>query len=114
MSMTNALIITPNTFKQQLVWKLCGLLEKQKEKRFEFPEPIFIPNINDVIDPIEIHVIHSENGKNLIIEVWNDGQEELDDISSDLFYIEQLWSIYLACEPIYQQRFNDYSTLSDA
>jgi hypothetical protein len=43
---------------------------------------------------------------------WNtDG--EFSPYNANDFFLEQLWEVYLALEPIYQSKFNDYATFQD-
>lgn len=101
--MTNALIVTPDTFKQQLIWRMCYLLSTQKEQTF------FLGDADITLyGSVYPTTIFAKKGRELFIE-WTDEDGNTATSNAKEFYIEDLWQIYMACEPIYQQRLVDYA-----
>ena len=47
------------------------------------------------------------------VAINNDDDEGYVPYNANEFYIEQLWQVYLGCEPLYQSKFNDYATIQD-
>lgn len=104
--MTNALIVTPATFKQQLIWRMCFLLTHQPANTF------FLGDAGvEVFGGVTPTTLFSKKGKELFIE-WVDADGNTATSSADEFYIEDLWQMYMACEPLYQQRIAlDYTNI---
>lgn len=102
--MTNALVITPALFKQQLIWRICSLLSTRRGQTFSLEDA----NITAFGD-IQLTSIFAKNGRDLYI-TWIGSEDEISNTTNaNEFYIEDIWAIYMACEPIYQQRLVDYA-----
>lgn len=101
--MHNALIVTPETFKQQLIWRICYLLSSQKEQTF------FLGDADIAwYEGVFPTAIFAKKGRELFVE-WTDEDGGTATSNAKEFYIEDLWRIYMACEPIYQQRLVNYA-----
>lgn len=111
-------IITPALLKQQIINRLHALVGKLGSGYYPTDEN-GNTDLLAVIDGFEIHGVETK-GKNVYLM----GVPTDEDISINLedepvgyeannFYIEQLWQVYLACEPIYQSRLIDYASIQD-
>lgn len=112
----SSIVVTPATLKQQIIIRLNTLVNKQGGKYYTYdeqdtPKPIV------VIEDVEVYGLETK-GRDLFLmavmssDDWNfDG--EFEPYNANEFFLEQLWDVYMACEPIYQSKFNDYATIQD-
>jgi hypothetical protein len=111
-----AVVVTPATLKQQIISRMNTLVNKAGGKYYTYdsqntPKPIVI------IENVEVYGLEAK-GKDVFImavmssDDWNnDG--EFTPYNANEFFLEQLWDVYMACEPLYQIKFNDYATIQD-
>lgn len=111
------IIITPKTYKEQIIIRLRTLVGKAGGSYFPMDE-----NGNGMplaeIEGLDIHGLHVKGNELYLMTVPSDDSESwnIDDeytpYNADEFFIEQLWDVYLACEPIYHHKFLDYASAS--
>lgn len=117
----NAVVVTPQTLKHQIITRIYTLVNKSGGSYFPTDEngnaePIAI------IEGVEIQGIQTKGrnvyligfvgvptNENISINL-EDGQEPY---NANDFYIEHLWEVYLGCESLYQSRFADYGSFQD-
>lgn len=111
------IIITPKTYKEQIIIRLRTLVGREGGSYFPTnghgdAAPLA------VIEGMEIHGLEAKGQHLYLMGVPSDENisvnldDEMEPYNADQFYIEQLWQIYLACEPIYQHKFLDYASAS--
>lgn len=115
-----SIVVTPATLKHQIITRLNTLVSKVGGSYYPTDD-----NGNTkpmaVIDEMEIHGLETKGRELYVMCVPTDETVAINlDIDNDIapydandFYLEQLWDIYMACEPIYQSKFNDYATIQD-
>lgn len=109
------IIITPKTYKEQIIIRLRTLVGREGGS--------YLPTDGNgnakplaEIEGLEIHGLRVKGSDLYLLTVSSDEAESWgnnDDYTpynAEEFFIEQLWDIYLACEPIYQHKFLDYAT----
>lgn len=111
----NAIVVTPATLKQQIMIRLNTLVNKAGGEYYFQDEQGYSKPITE-IDGIEVHGVETK-GRDLYLMTVNP-EDPFDDenyvpYNANEFFIEQLWQVYLGCEPLYQSRFNDYATFQD-
>lgn len=106
-SMANALIVTPPVFKHQLINKISAMLDRRENYEYKFNDDVnldltfnLVANVPLTTDCVAIR----QHGRDLLI-IGSDG----DNHSANDFYIESLWDLYNACEPIYPARMENYA-----
>lgn len=111
-----SIVVTPKTLKEQVIIRMNTLINKAGGDYYTYddegtPKPIV------VIEDVEVYGLETK-GRDLFLmavmssDDWNfDG--EFEPYNANEFFLEQLWDVYMACEPIYQSKFNDYATIQD-
>jgi hypothetical protein len=111
----SAIVVTPATLKQQIIIRLTTLVNKQGGEYYFFGEDGYTNPVVD-IEGMEVHGLETK-GRDvylLMIDPENPmNNEDYIPYNANEFYIEQLWSVYMACEPIYSSKFNDYATFQE-
>lgn len=111
------IIITPKTYKEQIIIRLRTLVGKAGGSYFPTDENGYTTPLAE-IEGLDIHGLHVKGNELYLMTVPTEDSESwnIDDeytpYNADEFFIEQLWDIYLACEPIYQHKFLDYASAS--
>ena len=116
----NAIVVTPATLKQQIIIRLNTLVNKAGGGYYFQDDDGYSKPITE-IDGVEIHGIETKGRELYLMTVStdpdvvinNDDDEGYVPYNANEFYIEQLWQVYLGCEPLYQSRFNDYALFQD-
>ena len=112
-----AIVVTPATLKHQIITRLNTLVSKQGGGYYPTDEKGKTKALT-MIEGMEIHGIETKGRDVYIFGVPTDDDvanntEDAEPYNANEFYLEQLWEIYMACEPIYQSRFNDYASFQD-
>ena len=117
-SHATAIVITPSTLKHQLITRLNTLVKKEGGTYYPTDESGYTNPLTE-IEGMEVHGIEVK-GRDVYLmmvstdpDVANNTDEDYTPYNANEFYIEQLWQVYMACEPIYQSKFNDYATIQD-
>lgn len=112
----NAIVITPSTLKQQIIIRLHTLINKQGGEYYFFDDEGYTKSAVE-IEGMEIHGLETKGRDLYLLGVppENDPNAEGQYIpyNATEFFIEQLWDVYVACEPIYASKFNDYANFQD-
>lgn len=116
----NAIVVTPATLKQQIIIRLHTLVNKQSGAYYQTDEKGYSKPMVE-IEGLEIHGLETKGRDVYLMTVStdpdvvnnNDDDEPYVPYNANEFYLEQLWDIYMACEPIYQSKFNDYAAIQD-
>jgi len=116
----SSIIITPPMLKQQILIRLYTLLGKVDGKYYPEDESGFTIPLT-IIEGMEIHGLETRDREVYLMAVPTDDVESVNvetengmiPYNAKEFYLEQLWEVYVACEPIYISRFNDYGTFQD-
>lgn len=113
-----AVVVTPATLKQQIISRINTLVSKAGGQYFKTDSNGFsIPMIE--IEGLEVYGIESRGREVYLMtidsdeDIQNNQDEAYIPYNANEFYIEQLWVVYLACEPLYQSKFNDYATFQE-
>lgn len=108
------IVITPKTYKEQIIIRLRTLVGKAGGSYFPQNEDgVGVPLT--VIEGMKVDGLEVKGNELYLMCVPSyenmptDGSVELEPYNANDFFIEQLWEIYLACEPIYQHKFLDYA-----
>jgi hypothetical protein len=115
----NAIAITPPTLKQQIIIRLNTLIKKEGGEYYFHKVDMKSTNSVIEIEGMKIHGLKTKDRDLYVIavstneDVINNTDEKYITYNAKEFYIEQLWEIYIACNPIYQSKFNDYATTQD-
>lgn len=115
-SHVTSIIITPKTLKEQIIIRMATLINKAGGEFYKYddtntPTPIV------TIEDVDVYGVETKGRDVYLMTVvnsdeWNtDG--EFTPYNANDFFLEQLWEVYLALEPIYQSKFNDYATFQD-
>lgn len=113
-----SIVVTPATLKHQIIIRLHTLLSKVGGKYYHEDESGHTIPLT-TIEGMEIHGLETKGRDVYLMGVPADEniamnlEDEHGPYNADEFYVEQLWEIYMACEPIYQSKFNDYGTMQD-
>lgn len=121
-SMTNALIIMPSTYKQQLIYRIGALLQNQRNRSYSFDEN---SKVQPTVFGYNVMTIESyDNGRGLTattaMPADTPRDHPLEDFSPQLtptkidatqLFIEQLFDIYVGLQDIYETKFQDYSAI---
>jgi hypothetical protein len=110
-----SIIITPPMLKQQIIIRMNTLINKAGGKYYDhdvhgMPKPL------TTIEDVDVYGVET-NGRDVYLmavvntDVWNpDG--DFTPYNANEFFLEQLWNVYLALEPIYESKFNDYANFN--
>jgi hypothetical protein len=112
----SAIVVTPATLKHQIITRINTLVNKAGGDYYTYnddgtPTPLVTIEGNDVFG------LETKGRDVFIMSVpfgddWNaDG--EFIPYNANEFFLEQLWEIYLACEPIYSSKMVDYGSLQE-
>lgn len=113
-----SIVITPALLKEQIIIRLHTLVGKAGGSYFPTDEKGHTKPLA-VIEGVEIHGIETKGRDVYLLGVPTDEniainlEDEVEPFNANEFYIEQLWQVYLGCEPLYVSRFNDYATFQD-
>ena len=113
-----SIVITPPMLKQQIIIRLNTLVGKRGGSYFPMDEKGNTKPIA-VIEGVEIHGLETKGRDVYLMGVPTDENiainldDEVEPYNANEFYLEQLWQVYLGCEPIYESRFNDYASFQD-
>jgi hypothetical protein len=112
----SAIVVTPATLKHQIITRINTLVKKSGGSYYEYdeqnmPKPLVTIEGNDVFGL-------ETKGRDVFImsvpygDEWNTDGDFIPYNATE-FFVEQLWEIYMACEPIYLSKFNDYATFQE-
>lgn len=111
-----AIVVTPATLKHQIITRINTLVGKTGGKYYTYDDQN-MPKPITIIEDVEVYGLETK-GKDVYLmavltsDEWNtDG--ELAPYNANEFFLEQLWDVYMALEPIYQSKMVDYGTLQD-
>lgn len=113
----NAVVVTPQTLKHQIITRIYTLVSKSGGSYYPEDEGGSTKPITNTMN-MEVHGLET-NGRGLyLVGIPNDETISIDldkkmKVSADEFFIEELWEVYMGCEPLYQSRFADYGTFQD-
>ena len=113
-----SIVVTPATLKHQIITRINTLVGKQGGAYYPTDEKGHTKPLA-VIEGMEIHGIETKGRDVYLLGVPTDEniainlEDEVEPFNANEFYLEQLWQVYLGCEPLYQSRFNDYATFQD-
>lgn len=113
-----SIVITPPMLKQQIIIRLHTLVSKAGGDYYPTDEKGNTKPLA-VIEGMEIHGIETKGRDVYLLGVPTDEniainlEDEVEPFNANEFYLEQLWQVYLGCEPLYQSRFNDYAAFQD-
>ena len=114
----NAIVVTPATLKHQIITRINTLVNKEGGSYYPTDENGNTKPIT-VIEGVEIHGLETKGRDVYLMGVPNDENvainldDEHEPHNANEFYLEQLWEVYLGCEPIYASKFNDYASFQD-
>lgn len=114
----SSVVITPTLLKGQIIIRLHTLVSKQGGSYYPSDEKGYAKPLA-IIEGMEIHGIEIKGRDVYLMTVPSDPdisinlEDDYAPYNANEFYIEQLWVIYLACEPIYISRFTDYGAIQD-
>jgi hypothetical protein len=112
----SAIVVTPATLKHQIITRINTLVKKSGGSYYEYDEQN-MPKPLVTIEGNDVFALETKGRDVFIMSVpygdeWNtDG--DLIPYNATEFFVEQLWEIYMACEPIYLSKFNDYATFQE-
>lgn len=113
-----SIVATPATLKHQIITRLNTLVNKVGGVYYPTDASGNTKPIAE-IEGVEIHGLETKGRGVYLIGVPTDEtlamnlEGENEPYNADEFYLEQLWEVYLGCEPIYQSKMVDYGTLQD-
>lgn len=112
----NAIVVTPATLKHQLVTRLHTLVSQSGGKYFPKDDE-GIPTQVEVVNGIYIYGIQVKGRNVYFMGVPSDehiaigADDELYSYDANDFYIEQIWDVYLGCEPLYKMKHYNYGEI---
>ena len=113
-----SIVITPPMLKAQIIIRIHTLISKQGGSYYPTDEKGNTQPLA-VIEGYEIHGLETKGRDVYLMGVPTDEsiainlEDESEPYNANEFYLEHLWQVYLACEPIYVSRFNDYASFQD-
>lgn len=113
-----AIVITPALLKEQIIIRLHTLIYKSGGSYYPTDEKGNTKPLA-VIEGMEIHGIQTKGRDVYLMGVPTDENiainldGETEPYNANEFFIEHLWQIYMACEPIYVSKFVDYAAIQD-
>ena len=113
-----SIIITPPMLKEQIIIRLHTLLSKRGGSYYPTDDKGHTQPLA-VIEGYEVHGLETKGRDVYLMGVPTDENiainldDEVEPYNANEFYLEHLWQVYLACEPIYVSRFNDYASFQD-
>jgi len=113
-----SIVITPPMLKEQIILRLRTLIAKQSGSYYPTDSSgNTVPLAT--IEGMEIHGIETKGNSVYLMAVPSDenisinNDDNPEPYNANEFFIEHLWQIYMACEPIYQSKFVDYASIQD-
>lgn len=113
-----SIVVTPATLKHQIITRLNTLIGKSGGAYYPTDEKGYTKPLTE-IEGMEVHGLETK-GRDVYLmtiptdeDAHNNMEEDYEPYNANEFYIEQLWQVYMSCEPIYQSKFNDYGTIQD-
>jgi hypothetical protein len=113
-----AIVVTPATLKHQIITRLNTLVSKTGGAYYPTDDGGYTRPLAE-IEGMEVHGLETK-GRDVYLmcipsdeDAANNMEEDYEPYNANEFYLEQLWEIYLGCEPIYQSKFNDYGSIQD-
>ncbi len=112
-----SIVVTPATLKHQIITRLHTLIGKVGGGYFPTDDAGNAQPMAD-IEGLEVYGLEVKGRDVYLMTVntehpWDDTNEGYDPYNANEFYLEQLWDVYMACEPIYQTKFNDYGSIQE-
>ena len=113
-----AIVVTPATLKHQIITRLNTLVSKTGGAYYPTDDGGYTKPLAE-IEGMEVHGLETKGRDVYLMTIPTDETAAInmeDDYlpyNANEFYLEQLWEIYLGCEPIYQSKFNDYGSIQD-
>jgi hypothetical protein len=112
----SAIVVTPATLKHQIITRINTLVKKAGGSYYQYDEQN-MPKSLASIEGNDVYGIET-NGRDvyLMTTLENDPGNTGGDFvpyNANEFFIEQLWDIYVACEPIYTTKFHDYGVMNE-
>lgn len=115
-----SIVVTPATLKHQIITRLNTLVGKAGGEFYPTDEKGNTKPLT-TIDGMEVQGIESKGRSVYLMCVPSDEtvainldiEEGIAPYDANDFYLEQLWDVYMACEPIYQSRMVDYGSMQD-
>lgn len=112
----NAVVVTPQTLKHQIITRIYTLVNKSGGS--------YYPEDGGSTKPIattmnmEVHGLETKDRSVYLVGVPNDESITINldqkmKVSANEFFIEELWEVYMGCESLYQSRFADYGSFQD-
>lgn len=111
----SAIVVTPATLKQQIIIRLNTLVNKEGGEYYFYDDEGYTKPAVE-IEGMEIHGLETKGREVYLLGVPTEGETNTDGYipyNATEFFIEHLWEIYMACEPIYQSKFNDYASFQE-
>lgn len=113
-----SIVVTPSTLKHQIITRLNTLVNKAGGSYYPTDDKGYTKPLAE-IEGMEVQGLETKGRDVYLMTVSTDettnvnAEEDYTPYDAKEFYLEQLWEIYMACEPIYQSKFNDYATIQD-
>lgn len=114
----NAIVVTPATLKQQIIIRINTLVNKAGGEYYFYDDEGYTKPAVE-IEGMEIHGVETKGREVYLLGVTSEGEGsspsegEYTPYNATEFFIEHLWEIYMACEPIYVSKFNDYASFQE-
>jgi hypothetical protein len=110
-----SIIVTPPTLKQQIIIRMNTLVNKAGGKYYDHDEQ-GMPKPLTTIEDVDVYGVETNGRDVYLMAVVNTDEWNTDDdftpYNANEFFLEQLWNVYLALEPIYESKFNDYANFN--
>ena len=113
-----SIVVTPATLKHQIITRLNTLVSKSGGAYYPTDDSGYTKTIVE-IEGMEVHGLETKGRDVYLMTIptdetaANNMEDDYLPYNANEFYLEQLWEIYLGCEPIYQSKFNDYGSIQD-
>jgi hypothetical protein len=112
----SAIVVTPSTLKHQIITRINTLVNKAGGDYYTYnddgtPTPLV------TIEDVEVYGLETKGRDVFLMAVvnsdeWN-GDGDFTPYNANDFFVEQLWDVYVACEPIYSSKMVDYGSLQE-
>lgn len=113
-----SIVVTPSTLKHQIVTRLNTLVNKVGGSYYPTDDNGYTKPLAE-IEGMEVQGLETKGRDIYLMTIPTDEtaaanmEDDYVPYNANEFYLEQLWEIYMACEPIYQSKFNDYAAIQD-
>lgn len=108
----SSIIITPATLKEQIIIRINTLVGRVGGSYYGVDD-YGSPKALTTIEGVDVYGLVTR-GRDVFLELGSETDSsnfgEFTAYNANDFYLEQLWDVYMACEPIYQHKFLDYAT----